>query len=247
MDSKDALTISRKVAIEIKKTLEKIGNDEKKKVVGLGFGGDETKLIDASAEKAAFNILRREKVTVFSEESGFFGEGDIFVALDPLDGTFNAENNIPFYSVSLNFSFSEKFKDTFFSYIYNFSTGEEYYADAKAYKDGKEIKVSDEDDLLCNCIFYYPHKFLPFKRIRIFGCSSLELCMVASGIFDCFIDIRGLLRFTDASAGIYIVKKAGGEVTDEFGNTLDSKRIHEKFNVVASNPKLHEKILEVIR
>ncbi|MCS7121431.1 MAG: inositol monophosphatase [Archaeoglobaceae archaeon] len=246
MDARHALSISRSIAKEVKKTIEKLNNYEKGKTVGFGVDGGETKLIDFMAEKAALDILKKEKLTVFSEESGFSGEGDVFVALDPLDGTFNAENNIPLYSVSLNFSFSEKLKDTFFAYVYNLSTDDEYYADVKAYKNGKELKVSDVESLFCNSIFYYPTKVLPFKRIRVFGCASLELCMVASGVFDCFIDIRNVLRFVDASAAIYIVEKAGGKVTDEFGKPLSEKKIDERLNVVASNPKLHKKILKMV-
>lgn len=213
--------------------------------------------MDSIAEKIAIEKLRNFRVV--SEESGVVGEGNIFVALDPIDGTFNAVRRIPFYSVSLCFSRSDRLKDVFFAYVSNLETKTEYYAGGNwnkgtAFKNGSRISVSSAEDVTCNAIFYYPDRRYNFKRIRIFGSASLELCLVADGSFDCFVDIRkgekgnGMLRVYDVSAGLFIAKCAGAEVSDIQGNVLDNKKISmdERFTLIVANAKLHNKLIKLL-
>lgn len=255
MNSKEALEISRAVGEEVKKNIAKIvGKKESSIEVGMGKDGTPTKKIDKIAEDAALNILKQYDVTVVSEEAGVVGDGDVYVALDPIDGTFNATRGIPIYSVSLCFSKSKLLGDTFFGYVVNLATGVEYWADENAYKNGERISVSKRDSTRCNAIMYYPQKTYGFKRIRIFGSAALEICYVADSSFDCFIDIRdnngrGLLRVYDVAAAIHIAKKAGAVVTDVNGESVDNKRIDmdERFKLVIANGNLHPKLLELIR
>ena len=51
------------------------------------------------------------------------------------------------------------------------------------------------------------------KHIRHYGANALEVCYVANGLTDAFIDLRGKIRTTDVAAGFLIVKEAGGIVT----------------------------------
>ncbi len=51
------------------------------------------------------------------------------------------------------------------------------------------------------------------KHIRHYGANALELCYVAEGLTDAFVDLRGRLRTTDVAAGFLIIKEAGGLVT----------------------------------
>lgn len=252
MDEVDALRISREIAGEIRNALTSMPLSKRSETIGIGMDGTPTKAADKIAEDLAIQILKKHKVTIVTEESGVVGDGDTFVALDPLDGTFNATKGIPIYSVSLCFSNSVKLKDAFFGYVYNLATGDEYFADSTgAYKNKKKIEVSKEESIYCNAIIYYPDKKYPFKRMRIFGSAATELCFFAEGSFDCFIDIRqnGMLRIYDAAAGIFIAQKAGGRVTDELGGDLGSKKfdMQERLKIVAANEKLHGRLLELIR
>ncbi|WP_456329569.1 bifunctional fructose-1,6-bisphosphatase/inositol-1-monophosphatase [Archaeoglobus sp.] len=252
MDERDALRISREIAKNVRKAVSAMPLKERVKEVGMGKDGTPTKAADKVAEEAALEILKKESVTVVTEESGVVGEGDVFVALDPLDGTFNATRGVPVYSVSLCFSQSDKLKDAFLGYVYNLATGDEYYADSTgAYRNGERIRVSDESSLYCNAIIYYPNKDYPFKRMRIFGSAATELCFFADGSFDCFIDIRPgkMLRIYDAAAGVFIAERAGGKVTEIDGSSLGNKKfdMQERLNIVAANEKLHAKLLELVR
>ena len=60
------------------------------------------------------------------------------------------------------------------------------------------------------------------KHIRHFGANALELCFVADGLTDAFVDIRGKLRTTDVAAGFLILKEAGGIVTTPDNRALTS-------------------------
>ncbi len=252
MRPKEALKISRKVTEEVKNSISGISDGELSSEVGMGKDGTPTKKIDKWAEDAAINVLREYDVTVVSEEAGVVGEGDVHVALDPIDGTFNAGRNIPLYSVSLCFSTSPRIADTFMGYVCNLVTGTEYWADTKAYKNDKIISVSDTSSIEeCNAIFYYPDRKYDFKKIRIMGSAALEVCMISDGSFDCFIDFRGdkgFLRVYDVGAGIHIARSAGAVVTDTQGNNLNEKRIKmdERFKLVVSNKHLHPQLLELV-
>lgn len=248
MDESEALMLSREVAKNVLEAVNSIPISRRGEFYEIGKSGV-TKLVDKVAENAALEILRREKIRILSEECGYVGEGDIFVALDPLDGTFNAVRGIPIYSVSLCFSDSEKFGDTFFGYVFNLCNCDEYYASDVAFKNEKEIRVSEKNNFEeLNAIVYYPDRPLPFKRIRALGSAALETCFVAEGLFDCFVDLRGMLRIFDIAGGIYILEKAGGMALDEKGRSLENRRfeISERINVVASNKKLCESLLELM-
>ncbi len=248
MDENDALKISRLVAVKVKEAILSVPAEKRGQFFAMGKSGV-TKLIDKVAEDAALEVLMKEKLRVLSEECGFVGEGDIFVALDPLDGTFNAVRGIPFYSVSLCFSDSEKLKDAFFGYVFNLANGDEYYANENAFKNGQRIISSSEEDFSrMNAIIYYPTKVLPFKRIRIYGSAALETCLVADGSFNCFVDLRGMLRIFDVAAGIYIAERAGAVALDESGNGLGNKKfdLSERLNVVLANSRICKRLLELV-
>ncbi|RUM34211.1 MAG: inositol monophosphatase [Archaeoglobus sp.] len=259
MDASLALKISREVAKAVRDSVLPVaGTVEAGENIGMGKDGTPTKKIDRLAEDAAIEVLKEWNLKVVTEESGIVGSGDTVVALDPVDGTFNAARGIPIYSVSLCFAESKngtaKYKDTFFGYVYNIATGDEYYADEFAYKNRRKIKVTETESIeKTNAIMYYPLKNYGFKRIRIFGAASLEICFVADGTVDCFIDIRrgagrGMLRVYDVVAGLYIAEKAGAVVTTPKGKSIKYKEftMDERFKIVVANKNLHRKIIDIL-
>jgi myo-inositol-1(or 4)-monophosphatase len=85
------------------------------------------------------------------------------------------------------------------------------------------------------------------RRIRILGSVALELCYVAAGKLDTFVDVRGSLRLTDIAAGKLIIEEAGGTVTDGNGESLklvDS--IVNEVYMVASNGCAHSELLNLL-
>ncbi len=255
MKVSEALEISRKIAEDVEKAVNRIaGSREAGVTVAMGKDGTPTKKIDRIAEDIALKILREHDLKIITEESGVVGDGETIVALDPLDGTFNASRGIPFYSIALCFSKTEALGGMFFAYVRDLASGTEYHSDGKSYRNGERIKVSETDDVRCNAIIYYPDRIYPFRRIRVFGSSALEICMVADGTFDCFIDIRkdgngrGYLRVFDISASLFIARNAGAEISSLDGDDLWKKRftMDERFRILVSGKNLHEKLLDVL-
>jgi myo-inositol-1(or 4)-monophosphatase len=237
-----------------------VGTAEGGRMVRMGADLTPTKLIDQVAEDRVIGYLREHPLCshLISEEAGkvdFEGNGGT-IFLDPVDGTFNAVANIPFFALSIAYAEEGEVRK---AYVRNLSSGETFTAEKgkNARCDGKPIRVSDVTSLDACAMSVYGRKFDPtrvmqlgqkIRRWRLLGASALELCYVAAGRIDGFIDLRGTLRVTDAAAGMLICAEAGGKVTD-----LDGGAIHFPNEVtigrcvVATNGALHHKVIEYLR
>ncbi len=236
-----------------------IGKPEAGEMLRIGADGTPTEKIDEIAENAALRVLEMDgkSMRFVSEELGekIIGSKPEFTfILDPIDGTFNAVNNIPFFCVPIAIGGSD-ISDTRYGYVKNLVNGDIYTAEKGmgAFLNGKHIRVSDCSELSELSVISYsqcPHAF-PInnhnvRRVRVYGCAALELCYIASGIFDAFIDMRNMLRVTDIAAGKLIVEEAGGRVTDWRGTPLSTPLdVRERVNMVASNGHAHKKLLEL--
>lgn len=238
-----------------------VGTPEAYTTLYIGADGTPTKLIDDASESAI--ILELEKAgrptRIISEECGekIIGcDPKIALIMDPLDGTHNAAMGIPFYSISIAIA-NPCLSGINFGYVKDFATGDVYCAELGkgAYLNGHRIHPSDKTDLMDHCISVYgfhPHVTemtdlcQAVRRIRILGCVSLELCYVACGKLDAFVDVRGSLRLTDVAAGKLILEEAGGIVSDEKGRRLLLlDNVVNCVYMVATNNVSHQKILDI--
>jgi len=80
----------------------------------------------------------------------------------------------------------------------------------------------------------------PAHDVRRDGSAAVDLCNVAVGRIDGFWETA--LRPWDMAAGVLVIEEAGGRVTDFEGRRWSP----ETRDVVAANPALHERLLEVI-
>ncbi len=237
--------------------------------LGVGAGGDDTKLVDLSAEEAIVESMLENGVsfTLVSEESGIkqFGATprECYVTVDPIDGTTNLVRGLPFYCTSIAISdkpsssrvFAACVTDLFHDISYTALIGK------GAFRDGERIRSSstktlDEALIGLDLNTYKVKTVAPqlselihaTKHIRHFGANALELCYVADGLTDAFVDIRGKLRATDVASGFFIIKQAGGIVTDPEGKPINVKLDPKqtlKF-VASGNSEIHEKILRLL-
>ncbi|HUT17438.1 MAG TPA: inositol monophosphatase family protein [Acidobacteriota bacterium] len=238
--------------------------------LGKGAGGDPMKPIDLVAEKAIVEILQQHGVsfTLISEESGVkeFGEKSkqCYVTVDPIDGTTNLVRGLPFYASSIAISTMPALSTVFAALVTDLFHDTTYTAlEGKgAYRDGKEITPSaltslEEAVIGLDLNSYKVKEIAPqltsliqkTKHIRHFGANALELCYVADGLTDAFVDIRGKLRVTDMAAGFLIVKEAGGTITAPEGHALDVKLDpKQKIKFIASgNRQMHKTILSLVK
>lgn len=246
------------------------GLKEPQPELGRGAGGDQMKLVDLAAEKAIVEVLLEHGVsfTLVSEESGVkeFGghAGQCFVTVDPIDGTSNLVRGLPFYCSSIAVSREPLLSKVYAGMVTDLHHGTTYTAvEGKgAFRDGEKIAASQlaslDDAMVGLDLNTYKIKEVApqvtalisvTKHIRHFGANALELCYVADGLTDAFVDVRGKLRTTDVAAGFLIVKEAGGIITAPDGQaadaTLDPKQTL-KF-VASGNPKIHKLILSLVK
>ena len=247
------------------KTLSKSQPD-----LGIGAGGDIIKPVDLAAEKAIVEVLQRHSVsfTLISEESGVKEFGDTpaqcYVTVDPIDGTNNLVRGIPFYATSIAISTKPALSTVYAALVTDLFHDTTYTAqEAKgAYRDGEKITSStleslDEAMVGLDLNSYKIKEIAPkltaliqkTKHIRHFGANALELCYVADGTTEAFIDIRGKLRTTDMAAASLIIKEAGGKITTPAGDALDVKLSPEqKVKFIASgNTQIHKTILSLVK
>ena len=238
--------------------------------LGKGAGGDPMKPVDLAAEKAIVEVLQQSGIsfTLVSEESGVKEFGDApkrcYVTVDPIDGTNNLVRGIPFYATSIAVSAEPALSTVYAALVTDLAHDTTYTAlEGKgAYRDSEKISSSTRDSLEDAMVgldlnSYKVSEIAPkltnliqeAKHIRHFGANALELCYVADGTTDAFIDIRGKLRTTDMAAAFLIVKEAGGTVTTPAGDALDAKLDpKQKIKFIASgNKQIHKTILSLVK
>jgi myo-inositol-1(or 4)-monophosphatase len=239
--------------------------------LGLGAGGDPTREIDVAAENAIVDVLKKSKITftLISEESGIveYGEspGSCYVTVDPIDGTTNLIRGIPFYATSIAVSKEQSLKTVHTGLVADLFHGTTYVALKRsgAYRDNRRItararETSIEEGVIGIDLNNYRIRQLAprltdlmsrAEHIRHFGANALELCYVAEGIIDAFVDMRGKLRATDVAAASLIIAEAGGILTTPEGQPLDVK-LDPKQKVefiAAANAKIYDRIFGLVK
>ncbi len=242
-------------------------------IIGRGAGGDNTKLIDQIAEEAVFAELEQNSVdcTAISEECGTRQVGDAhraegtYIIIDSVDGTNNAVRGIPFYALSLAVAEGSDLSSVHTALVADLHQGISYWA-AKgegAASDPAPLRTSETSNLqdalmgidlsgmkdeavlksLTKLILNTAHS-------RHFGANALELCYLAAGKLDTFVDLRSRLRITDMAAACLIVREAGGLMVDTRGRDLNVPITDptQKVSFIASaNRRLLEQILKLLK
>jgi myo-inositol-1(or 4)-monophosphatase len=238
--------------------------------LGIGAGGDETERIDLEAEHAIIKTLKEHRVsfTLISEESGVSEYGRtphrVFVTADPIDGTTNLMRGIPFYATSIAVSAKPILGTVHTALVADLFHGATYIAQKGqgAFCNNKKILPSRNTSLAHALIgvdlnTYRVREIVPqitsliqkTKHIRHLGANALELCYVADGTTDAFMDIRGKLRATDMAAAWLIIEEAGAKMTTPNGKPLNIK-LDPKQTVAfiaAANWRIQKSILDLIK
>jgi myo-inositol-1(or 4)-monophosphatase len=238
--------------------------------LGLGAGGDPIKQIDLAAENAITATLEGNGIsfTLVSEESGVKRYGktpdEHFVTADPIDGTTNLTRGIPFYATSiavstkpmLNAIHTALVTDLHHDITFTAQRGKGAYRDSQKMTPSRNTLL-EEAVIGVDLNTYRVQEIAPrltglmsrTKHVRHLGANALELCYVADGTADAFIDIRGKLRATDIAAAWLVIEEAGAKITTQEGKVLNI-RLNPKQRVsfiAAANQKIHKTILNLIR
>jgi myo-inositol-1(or 4)-monophosphatase len=82
---------------------------------------------------------------------------------------------------------------------------------------------------------------------RRMGATVLDLCYVAQGAFEAYVDLRGRLTPENFMAPALIIREAGGLLTDATGRPLGTVAMTAPYSIVAAgNAELHAAILAAL-
>ncbi len=179
--------------------------------------------LDLKADAAALDLLDRAKVGVLSEESGLRrADAEIVVILDPIDGSTNASRRIPWYATSLCAVDADGPR---VALVRNLATGLTFRAvrGAGATCDGEPIAPSAVVEMSSAVVGLsgYPPEHLGWRQFRTLGAAALDLCAVASGSLDAFIDCSfDAHGVWDYAGGLLICREAGAHIDDALGRPM---------------------------
>ncbi len=214
--------------------------------------------VDKNAEKKIVEGLRKilPEAGFITEEGTASEKGKKYNwIVDPLDGTTNFIHGLEPFAVSIAL---EKNKEIILGVVYEIGKDECFYSykGSKAYLNSEIINVSDiqniSNSLVATGFPYEDYSQIEqiseslqyFMRnsqgIRRLGSAATDLVYVACGRFDAFYELG--LNVWDVAAGAFIVKQAGGKVSDFLmkENYLYSKEI------AASNSNVFEEFLGIL-
>jgi myo-inositol-1(or 4)-monophosphatase len=224
----DWLAVSREAKEAVRRVLADLPTRvEREPGVGQGEGGDETTAVDAAAEAAVVGVLERlhgsgVDFTLVSEELGErqFGTGDLWLVLDPIDGSMNAKRGVPFFAVSLAVADGPTMADVFFGYVFDFGTGEEWVArrgDGASLDDRpldgpgpkNEIEMLAFEATTTDLVAAQIADMVGLAdRTRVMGSLALSLCHLAAGRMDGVCSLKPA-RSVDIAAAQLLVRERG--------------------------------------
>jgi myo-inositol-1(or 4)-monophosphatase len=201
---------------------------------------------DLVADRIALEILDRAGLGAISEESGaHHTDRDIVVVIDPVDGSTNASRGLPWWATSLCALDAE---GPVAAMVANQATGRRYSAvrGGGAHCDGKRIAPTAVTRLGESIVAFsgYPSRYLGWEQFRSLGAAALDLCAVASGALDAFVDCGSTsLAPWDYLGGMLICREAGASVAEAFGRDLVVREFGPRRTVVAAaTPELLEEV-----
>jgi myo-inositol-1(or 4)-monophosphatase len=220
--------------------------------------------VDYASERLILDAIRERypRDAVLAEESGHHERhgpdarpsGRTWV-IDPLDGTVNYANGIPYFCVSIGLVRDDgpvvgvvldPLRDDCFTAT----------ADGAAQLSGEPIKASDKDslaDFVVSLAIIGRGGIGRERRIgreiripRRMGSAALSLAYVGSGRFDAYVQNGGLSLWDVAAAGL-IAERGGATVSDlQGGAWWNSSRRSARVSIVAAPPRQHVELLSLL-
>ena len=208
-------------------------------------------LVDLDVDEVCVAPLLAAGYSVLSEESarqhpagGASARGTVVV--DPLDGSTNASLGLPWCATSLCLVVDHI---PTVALVANLATGARFAASrgGGATLDGRAVRVDSAASLgeAVIAISGLPERNYGWRQFRAMGASALDICAVAGGTFDGFVDMspdaHGVWDYLGATL---VVREAGGVVVDALGRDLVVlDHAVRRTPVAATSPALLDELL----
>ena len=172
---------------------------------------------DLAADEAALAVLDKAGLGVLSEESGpHLPDRPLLAVLDPVDGSTNASRRIPWYATSICVLDSNGARA---AVVVNQASGVRYEAvrGGGARCDGRPVRPSGCTTLGSALVGLtgMPPRHLGWRQFRALGAAALDLCAVADGTLDGYVDcVANAHGPWDYLGGMLVCEEAGAVVID---------------------------------
>jgi fructose-1,6-bisphosphatase/inositol monophosphatase family enzyme len=245
VDAADALDLLDETAAAISGTLDRLRD--------WGLAGTRAGQYrsDLAADEAALAVLEPAGVAVLSEESGLHWTGrGVTVVVDPLDGSTNASRGIPWFATSLCVVDAD---GPLAALVVDLANGPRYSAarGQGASVGERPLAPSGATDLAASIVGLsgLPPRWLGWKQFRALGAVALDLCAVAGGTLDAYLDCSVSAHGPwDYLGGLLVCTEAGAAVADAEGRDLVVlEHTARRTPVAAATPALLEQALAARR
>ncbi len=209
---------------------------------------------DVAADEAAREVLAEAGFGVYSEESGSHdADRELVVVLDPVDGSTNAARGLPWYSTSFCAVDSE---GMLAALVLNLVNNKAYRAvrGQGATVNGLPLAPPAEGEPRRGSgpsrqqslgeatvgLTYIPPRHLGWRQYRVLGSIALDMCAVAEGVLDAYIDCTNEGHSTwDYLGAALVCAEAGVAMGEAWGRPLLPDDLAERrYPVVAATPPL---------
>lgn len=210
---------------------------------------------DLAAQNALIRRLREiapypvmgEEMTEAEQHAVWEQGGEGLWCVDPIDGTSNFVNGLPFFAISVALMRDHQ---SVMGVVYDPSADEAFYAaeGEGAFMNGARLPLKVPPTQLRSCMagielkridrnlagrLAYEH---PFSSQRNLGASTLDWCYIAAGRMHIYL--HGGQKLWDYAAGCLILKEAGGAACSLAGEAFHSGDPWNRSVLAALTPEL---------
>ncbi len=208
-------------------------------------------LSDLAADEVALAVLDGAGLGAMSEESGLHhGDRDLIVVLDPVDGSTNASRGLPWYATSLCAVDGDGARAAL---VVDQASGLRFEATrgGGARVDGVPLVPSrcrDLGDAIVG-LSGYPPMWFGWKQFRAFGAVALDLCAVAGGRLDAYVDCSPSAHGPwDYLGGMLVCQEAGALVAEAWDRDLvTTDHTARRTPIAAATPPLLTQVVAARR
>jgi myo-inositol-1(or 4)-monophosphatase len=267
----ETLALLRQLQVDSEQVLDRLQPDLKRQhTVGVNAKGDNQKYFDIAADEWIRRWLSEhfESGVVESEEqTGAFefgsGKQGYRFIVDPVDGSDNFARGLPLSAISLAMlprQTSLSMDGVVYALVGD-TSGSGACVAARgngAYSNSQRLRTSETRRLRdafvsCELNHWAPDASLAelmrtCSGIRVYGCASRALCMVAVGALDAHVDVRSRLTPESFLAASLLVAEAGGHICRLDGGALGPfQSLQDRTTLVAASTKeLAEEIIDAL-
>lgn len=195
---------------------------------GLSGKKDTQYTHDVVADDAVIQPLLDSGLRVLTEESGLVSDNadaEITVVVDPVDGSTNASHGLPWFATSFCAVDAD---GPMAASVTNLALGDRFEAvrgegmQARMVRQGSAVGPSGVTELSDALLSFsgLPPVHGGWRQFRVYGAAALDMCAVAAGTFDGFVDVDSAHGVWDYLGAALVCTEAGAHVTDAAGRDL---------------------------